>query len=476
MSRLDESRVRSSAVTRTGTSDAGASWGVWQDVPGGPGSAGLRPCGDRGRWPGRRAAPGRPGRRRARPPRRPRRSAGGADLDPEHYGAGRTRDRRPGPTATAASCRCPAAALDRRPAGAGRLPRHAAARRRARRHAAPAPAGRPRPRTAPPRPGVYGAHPVRFAPGSRTAALFGEVDRVNSYHHQAVTDPGPLTVTGWADDAVSRRSRTRRAASCSACSGTPEEALDVRPLRGARQRRYVWPSEGGGGGGGVSRRFRTAGVRVVGHPESSRRSPSRRSGSATTRCGPSSGSWPARRRRVYDSVLDPIVALTFAAARTSRIPPRRGRGQPAVRVAGGARQAGRDPRRAQRRPGRPRPRRRLVPDEFTATGASADRRAAAHPRIRGGAAGAVVRRGVVRRRVLHRAAEPMEPRPVQRPGVPILLGGAVPAAIRRAGEIGDGWVSRSATNLSDISSDIALVREGAESSGRASPRIVCRVC
>jgi alkanesulfonate monooxygenase SsuD/methylene tetrahydromethanopterin reductase-like flavin-dependent oxidoreductase (luciferase family) len=58
--------------------------------------------------------------------------------------------------------------------------------------------------------------------------------------------------------------------------------------------------------------------------------------------------------------------------------------------------------------------------------------------------------------------------------VPILLGGAVPAAIRRAGEIGDGWVSRSATDLSNISSDIALVRQGAESSGRASPRIVCR--
>ncbi|MFY1684550.1 gamma-glutamyl-gamma-aminobutyrate hydrolase family protein [Micromonospora sp.] len=53
-----------------------------------------------------------------------------------------------------------------------------------------------------PAPGVYGAHPVRFAPGTRTASVLAGVDRVNSYHHQAVADPGRLTVTGWADDSV----------------------------------------------------------------------------------------------------------------------------------------------------------------------------------------------------------------------------------------------------------------------------------
>lgn len=53
-----------------------------------------------------------------------------------------------------------------------------------------------------PAPAVYGAHPVTFAPGSRAGAVMAGVDRVNSYHHQAVADPGGLTVTGWADDGV----------------------------------------------------------------------------------------------------------------------------------------------------------------------------------------------------------------------------------------------------------------------------------
>jgi putative glutamine amidotransferase len=53
-----------------------------------------------------------------------------------------------------------------------------------------------------PAPGVYGAHPVRFAPGSLAGAVMTGVDRVNSYHHQAVADPGRLVVTGWSDDGV----------------------------------------------------------------------------------------------------------------------------------------------------------------------------------------------------------------------------------------------------------------------------------
>ncbi|MEV7328637.1 gamma-glutamyl-gamma-aminobutyrate hydrolase family protein [Micromonospora sp. NPDC093244] len=53
-----------------------------------------------------------------------------------------------------------------------------------------------------PAPGVYGAHPVRFAEGSLAATVLAGVRRVNSYHHQAVADPGRLTVTGWAADGV----------------------------------------------------------------------------------------------------------------------------------------------------------------------------------------------------------------------------------------------------------------------------------
>ncbi|MGI5178296.1 LLM class flavin-dependent oxidoreductase [Dactylosporangium sp. CA-152071] len=177
---------------------------------------------------------------------------------------------------------------------------------------------------------------------------------------------------------------------------------------------------------------------------------------------------------MYRSVLDPIVALTFAAARTSRIrlgvavinlpfvsPVVLAKQVATLDVLSGGRVdlglgAG------------------WSSDEFTATGASMARRAAR------------TREYVAVLRALWSGAASfdgefytvpdgrMEPRPVQRPGVPILLGGAVEAAIRRAGEIGDGWVSRSATDLSDIASDVALVREGARSSGRASPRIVCR--
>lgn len=58
------------------------------------------------------------------------------------------------------------------------------------------------------------------------------------------------------------------------------------------------------------------------------------------------------------------------------------------------------------------------------------------------------------------------PRPAQHPYPPILLGGSVPTALRRAGRLADGWISRSAANLSRISQNIALVREGAAAAGK----------
>ena len=69
-----------------------------------------------------------------------------------------------------------------------------------------------------------------------------------------------------------------------------------------------------------------------------------------------------------------------------------------------------------------------------------------------------------------------DPPPVQRNGPQILLGGSVPAALRRAGRLADGWISRSRTDLSRIADDIALVRDAAEGEGRdpATIRIVCR--
>jgi probable F420-dependent oxidoreductase len=70
----------------------------------------------------------------------------------------------------------------------------------------------------------------------------------------------------------------------------------------------------------------------------------------------------------------------------------------------------------------------------------------------------------------------MAPKPVQRPGPPVLLGGLVPAALQRAGRLADGWVTSSRTDLSRISEGAAVVRAAAEEAGRDpdSIRIVCR--
>jgi putative glutamine amidotransferase len=51
------------------------------------------------------------------------------------------------------------------------------------------------------RPGAFVDHPATFADGSALGALYGtEPVVVNSSHHQAVADPGDLSVIGWADD------------------------------------------------------------------------------------------------------------------------------------------------------------------------------------------------------------------------------------------------------------------------------------
>ncbi|MEZ5096155.1 MAG: LLM class flavin-dependent oxidoreductase [Nocardioides sp.] len=56
--------------------------------------------------------------------------------------------------------------------------------------------------------------------------------------------------------------------------------------------------------------------------------------------------------------------------------------------------------------------------------------------------------------------------PVQRPHPPVLLGGAAPAALRRAGRLAQGWISSSRQDLSRIGESIELVREGAREAGR----------
>ncbi|QGN50182.1 gamma-glutamyl-gamma-aminobutyrate hydrolase family protein [Micromonospora sp. WMMD558] len=81
-----------------------------------------------------------------------------------------------------------------------------------------------------PAPGVYGAHPVRFAPGSLAATVMAGVDRVNSYHHQGVADPGGLMVTGWSDDGVVEAVEDRRRSFLLGVQWHPEEEPDPRPI------------------------------------------------------------------------------------------------------------------------------------------------------------------------------------------------------------------------------------------------------
>lgn len=181
---------------------------------------------------------------------------------------------------------------------------------------------------------------------------------------------------------------------------------------------------------------------------------------------------------VYHSVLDPLLALTYAAAHTSRVrlgvavvnlpfisPTYLAKQASTLDVLSGG---------------------RLdlglglgwSPLEFEATGASTARRGAraeeylAVLRTLWSGPGPVSHRGE-----FYSVPESrMDPQPVQPSGPPILLGGSAPAALARAGRLADGWMSRSATRIARIAEEIAVVRTAAEQAGRDPDalRIVCR--
>ena len=60
----------------------------------------------------------------------------------------------------------------------------------------------------------------------------------------------------------------------------------------------------------------------------------------------------------------------------------------------------------------------------------------------------------------------VDPKPVQRPHPPLLLGGGAPAALRRVGRIADGWISSSRTDLTTIGEQVELIRGAAVEAGR----------
>lgn len=60
----------------------------------------------------------------------------------------------------------------------------------------------------------------------------------------------------------------------------------------------------------------------------------------------------------------------------------------------------------------------------------------------------------------------VDPKPVQRPHPPLLLGGGAPAALRRVGRIADGWISSSRTDLTTIGEQVDLITGSAAEAGR----------
>ena len=180
---------------------------------------------------------------------------------------------------------------------------------------------------------------------------------------------------------------------------------------------------------------------------------------------------------VYRSVLDPMVALGYLAAGTTRIrlgvavvnlpfvsPTVLAKQATTVDVLSGG---------------------RLdlglgigwMPEEFAATGASTARRGARTEEYL-----AVLRTlwaGEVSSfdgEFYTIPAGRQDPRPVQRPGPPVLLGGMSRPAMERAGRIADGWITSSRADLSKIGEAAAVIRDAAQAAGRdpGAVRIVCR--
>jgi probable F420-dependent oxidoreductase len=180
---------------------------------------------------------------------------------------------------------------------------------------------------------------------------------------------------------------------------------------------------------------------------------------------------------VYRSVLDPMVALGYVAASTARIrlgvalvnlpfvsPTVLAKQATTVDVLSGG---------------------RLdlglgigwMPEEFAATGASTARRGARTEEY------LAVLRTLWADEVSSFDGEfytipagRQDPRPVQKPGPPVLLGGMSRPAMERAGRIADGWITSSRADLSRIGEAAAVIREAASAAGRdpEAVRIVCR--
>lgn len=180
---------------------------------------------------------------------------------------------------------------------------------------------------------------------------------------------------------------------------------------------------------------------------------------------------------VYQSVLDPMAALSFAAAVTSRIrlgvavvnlpfvsPGYLAKQAASVDILSGGRHdlglgIG------------------WMPEEFELTGGEMARRGARTAEyvqvLRSLWSGQPT---AYDGEFYHVPAGTQAPAPVQPGGPPVLLGGMARPALERIGRVGDGWVTSSRTNLAKIDELISIVKESAAAAGRDADamRIVCR--
>ncbi|HEV2887642.1 MAG TPA: LLM class flavin-dependent oxidoreductase, partial [Jatrophihabitans sp.] len=65
----------------------------------------------------------------------------------------------------------------------------------------------------------------------------------------------------------------------------------------------------------------------------------------------------------------------------------------------------------------------------------------------------------------------VDPKPVQQPHPPLLLGGTAERALRRVGRIADGWISSSRHDLRTVGADLELMRTTARDAGRDPDRL-----
>ena len=70
----------------------------------------------------------------------------------------------------------------------------------------------------------------------------------------------------------------------------------------------------------------------------------------------------------------------------------------------------------------------------------------------------------------------VDPRPVQQPHPPILLGGSAEAALKRAGRIAEGWISASRFEATKVPAAVETIRAAARDAGRdpADVRVIIR--